>query len=176
MQVPPAPISPPISLLFSSFTSSFSSFLLSLPSPTTHLRPCCHCCCHRLETGVRLNLSQSMSNLARANVRGFIIYITQSGGWCVKADRLFSIALPFTLGGGTRPVTCPGGVALKASEGSREAGRDALQVCVGLFCSPRGRWSSGAAEVTAESSWMGSPAPHPPRAPCWVLGWTRAYL
>ena len=38
-----------------------------------------------------------------------------------------------------------------------------------------GRWSSGAAKVTAESSCMGSPAP-PPRSPCWVLGWTRAYL
>lgn len=36
---------------------------------------------------------------------------------------------------------------------------------MGLFCSPRGRWSSGAAEVTAESSWMGSPAPPPSQGP-----------
>lgn len=45
-----------------------------------------------------------MCNLARADVRGLIIYITQSGGWCVTANRLSSTAPPFTLAG--RPPPC----------------------------------------------------------------------
>lgn len=70
-----------------------------------------------------------MCNLARADIRGLIIYITQSGGWRVTANRLSSTAPPFTLAG-RPPALFPAwwGKGPETSEGRREAGGDVLQV------------------------------------------------
>ena len=145
----PAPLPPPLRshrpcpLLPSAPPRSawppLSSSPFPLPPPTCQPRH--HHCLHRLapprRTGVRLSLSQSMRNLARADVRGLIIYITQSGGWHVTASKLSSTAPPLTLAGGPPPCSLRGGVgALRPQRGAERQARHALGVL------DPGGWSS----------------------------------
>lgn len=106
-----------------------------------------------------------MSNLAGANVRGLIIYITESGGLAVTADRLSLPSPEFHTGRWSLPWD-PQGDMGGSEEPQRTVPRsrwgDAFPGVPGPGLPASGSWVWGAADVRAESV---APAPTPTHVP-----------